>query len=357
MLSIIVPTYNERENLPILVKRLAESLKNIDFELIIVDDDSPDKTWGLAAELKKDYPFIHVIRRVGQRDLATAVIEGFKKSKGSILAVMDADLQHPPEKIPYMLDKIKNGADIVVGSRYIEGGEIEKWSVVRKFYSKFATFLSHAFIPKSRATNDPLSGFFMIKKDVVKNISLNPIGYKILLEILAKGKYKNLEEEPIKFKNREKGESSLNAGVQIKYIRHLFRLAWETKEIHRIIKFAFVGLIGVFVNLGILWALTDFAKIYYLISAVFSIEASIISNFLLNDIWTFKDRKSKGLKEWNKRLIKFNLISSPAFPMQIFVMGLLKEFFGMYYLLAALIGIIVVFIWNFFANSFWTWKR
>jgi len=357
MLSIIVPTYNEKENLPILVKKLDESLKNIDFELIIVDDDSPDGTWRLADELKKDYPFMHVIRRIGKRDLATAVIEGFEKSKGKILAVMDADLQHPPEKIPHMLDKIKNGADIVVGSRYVKGGMIKKWSIVRKFYSKFATFLAHAFIPKSRATNDPLSGFFMIKRDVIKNIPLNPIGYKILLEILAKGKYKNLEEEPIKFKEREKGKSSLNAGVQVKYIRHLLRLAWEVKEIHRIIKFAFVGLIGVFVNLGVLWALTDLAKIYYLISAVFSIEVSIISNFLLNDIWTFKDRRSYGAKKWIERLIKFNLISSPAFPMQISVMGLLKEFFGMYYLLAALIGIFVVFVWNFFANSFWTWKN
>lgn len=355
-ISIVVPTYNERENLPILIEKLQNILSNIDFEMIVIDDNSPDKTWKLAEEMAKEHSFLKVIRRLNEKDLSTAVLEGFKNANGDIILVMDADLQHPPEKIVNMLERMENGADIVIGSRYTKGGEIEEWNIVRKFYSKFATFLAHVFLPKSRAVMDPLSGFFMLKKEVIKNVKLNPVGYKILLEILAKGRYQNLEEEPIKFKKREKGKSSLDAKVQIKYMRHLLYLSWETKEIHRIVKFALVGLIGVFVNLGILWALTEFAKIYYLISAVFSIETSIISNFLLNDVWTFKDRKGKGLTNLVKRSVKFNLISLPAFPMQIFVMGILKESFGMYYMVAALIGILVVFTWNFIANSFWTWR-
>ncbi|HEC76478.1 MAG TPA: glycosyltransferase family 2 protein [Thermoplasmatales archaeon] len=357
MLSVIVPTYNERENLPILVERLRKSLSRIDFEIIVVDDDSPDKTWKIAEELAEEYSFIKVVRRVGEKDLSTAVLKGFQVAKGDILAVMDADLQHPPEKIIDMFRKIEGGADIVIGSRYVEGGEIEEWGIIRKFYSKFATFLAHIFLPKSRLIKDPMSGFFMIERRVIEGVELNPIGYKILLEIVAKGKYERLKEEPIKFSKREKGESSLNLTNQIKYLRHLLRLSWEIKEIHRMLKFAFVGLTGIIVNLGILWVLTEIANIYYLLSAIFSIEASIISNFLLNDLWTFVDRKERGIFNWLKRLIKFNLISTPAFPMQMGVMGFLKEFFGVYYILAALIGILVVFIWNFVANSLWTWRK
>lgn len=356
-LSIIVPTYNERDNIPVLVKELNAALEGIDFELIIVDDDSPDKTWKVAEDLAATYPFVKVIRRRNERDLSTAVLAGFAQSKGDVLAVMDADLQHPPEKVAAMLAGIRNGADVVVGSRYVEGGEIEEWSVIRKLYSKGATLLAHIFLPASRAVNDPMSGFFMLKREVIEGIPLNPIGYKILLEILAKGTYERIEEEAITFSKREKGESSLNIGNQIKYVRHLLRLSWETKEIHRMMKFAIVGITGIFVNLGILWMLTEFAGLYYLLSAVCAIEASILSNFVLNDVWTFGDRKEKGMGSWLKRLVKFNLISTPAFPMQMGVMGMLHEFFGVYYILAAFIGMLAVFIWNFVANSLWTWRK
>jgi len=355
-LSVIVPTYNERENLPLLVKKLSDSLSGVDFELIVVDDDSPDGTWRLAEELKKDYPFIKVIRRKEEKDLSAAVLKGFEEAGGEILAVMDADLQHPPEKLKDMLKRMER-ADIVVGSRYVEGGEIEEWGAVRKFYSKFATLLAHIFVPRSRAVKDPMSGFFMLRKDVIEGVELKPVGYKILLEILAKGRYERAEEEAISFRKREKGKSSLNFKVQIAYLRHLLKIAWDTGEIHRMIKFALIGLSGVFVNLGLLWLLTEKAGIYYLLSAIFSIEASIISNFVFNDLWTFRDRKRRGGKRWMERMIKFNIISLPSFPMQIVVMGVLKEIFGVYYMLAALVGIIVVFIWNFVANSLWTWKE
>ena len=356
-LSIIVPTYNEKDNIPVLVKELDAALHDIDFELIIVDDDSPDRTWEVAENLASTHPFVRVIRRRNERDLSTAVLTGFERSTGEVLAVMDADLQHPPEKVSAMFKRIRNGADVVVGSRYVEGGEIEEWSVIRKLYSKGATLLAHIFVPKSRVTKDPLSGFFMIKKTVVDDVELTPTGYKILLEILAKGKINKAEEEPIIFRKRERGKSSLGLGVLLKYIRHLLHLSWETGEIRRMAQFAAVGVSGVLVNLGILWALTDYAGIYYLLSAVASIEASIVSNFVLNDVWTFRDRKESGVTQWMKRLGKFNLISLPAFPMQLVVMGILKEFFGMYYLLAALMGILVVFIWNFVANSLWTWRE
>ena len=193
-LSIVVPTYNERENIPLLVEKIDNILKGTDFELIVVDDDSPDETWKVAEELSKKYPFIKVIRRINERDLSTAVLRGFEEAEGEVFAVMDADLQHPPEKLKDMLEKMEK-ADVVVGSRYIEGGEIEEWGLIRKFYSRFATLLAHIFVPRSRLLKDPMSGFFMFKREVIEGIELNPIGYKILLEILAKGKYKRVEEE------------------------------------------------------------------------------------------------------------------------------------------------------------------
>lgn len=357
-LSIIVPTYNEAENVPTLVRRLDDALRNIDFELVIVDDDSPDMTWKVAEELSVNYPFIKVVRRKGERDLSTAVLAGFKKSSGDVLTVMDADLQHPPEKIVDMLSHIQNDdIDMVVGSRYVEGGEIEKWSLIRKLSSRGATLFAHIFVPKSRMTNDPLSGYFMVKKHVIQGIKLQPIGYKILLEILARGHINRLVEEPIIFSRRERGKSSLGANVFMKYIRHVLRLSLECGELMRMLKFCLVGVLGMAVNLGVLWGLTEYAGIYYLLSAIVAIEISILSNFLCNDLWTFHDRKKHGAYTWSKRLFMFNLISLPAFPMQLVVMGLLKELFGVYYLLGAFIGILVVFIWNFVANSLWTWKN
>ena len=357
LLSIIVPTYNERENIPILVERVKNALSGIEFELVIVDDDSPDGTWKLAEELRKEYPFLKVIRRKNERDLATAVLEGFKRSNGEILTVMDADLQHPPEKIKEMVEKIHNGAEIVVGSRYVVGGEIENWSFKRRFYSKGARAIAYLLLPKSREVKDPLSGFFMVKRKVIEGIELHPIGYKILLEILIKGKYKNVEEVPIVFKDRERGSSSLVFKEYGKYSRHLLRLSWEEGEILRFIKFGLVGGFGMLVNLGLLWLLTERFGMFYLLSATLAIELSIFSNFILNDLWTFHDRGEKGVKNAFKRFLKFNLVSSPAFPMQLSVMGILKEIFGYYYMIAAFIGIVVVFIWNFAANNLWTWYK
>ncbi|MEA2053544.1 MAG: glycosyltransferase family 2 protein [Candidatus Thermoplasmatota archaeon] len=357
LLSIIVPTYNEIENLPTLLKRVKNALHGVDFEMIIVDDDSPDGTADLAEDLRKNYDFLKVVRRENERGLATAVIEGFKNSEGQVLTVMDADLQHPPEKIIELLNKIREGADIVVGSRYIPGGEIENWTFKRKFYSKGARAIAHLLLPKSRKAKDPLSGFFMLRREVLDGAELRPIGYKILLEILIRGNYKKVEEVPITFKDRERGTSSLVFKEYSKYSHHLLRLSWEEGEIMRFVKFGLVGGSGVLVNLGLLWLITERFGMFYLFSASIAIELSILSNFILNDLWTFHDRGKKGMKNAFRRFLKFNLISSPAFPMQLGIMGLLKEFFGYYYMWAAFIAIVIVFIWNFAANNLWTWFK
>ncbi len=225
MISIIIPTYNEAENIRELVKRIYKAMKNYNYEIIVADDDSPDKTTKIASNLPKKYN-IRILLRKKDKGLSKSVVAGFKIAKGSIIGVMDADLAHPPEKIPKMLDLIKKeNADIVIGCRLIK--KIKNWSTHRRIISKLATLLAK---PLTKI-KDPMSGFFFIKRKVIKNISLKPKGYKILLEILVKGNYKKAIESPIIFKGRIIGESKLTAKIYFEYLRQLFELyLYRTKK-------------------------------------------------------------------------------------------------------------------------------
>jgi len=216
MLSVIIPTFNERKNLSELARKIDQSLSKIDYELIIVDDNSPDGTGELAEELSKIYP-IKVIHRK-ERGLASAVVTGFKNAKSETLLVMDADLSHPPEKIPDFLKKIDN-TDILIGTRYKDF-----LSLKRKIISKSAKFLIMIFFPSIKNLKDPQSGFFMLKKKVIKGIKLKPIGFKILLEVLLKGNYKNVVEIPFVFRERKKGGSKLNIKEIFNFLRHVLSL-------------------------------------------------------------------------------------------------------------------------------------
>jgi len=222
--SILIPTYNEKENIPELTKQIWKSFSSIDFEIIFIDDNSPDGTAEVAEELADVYGNIKVLLRSSKRGLASAVLDGIKASVGNVIAVMDADLQHPPNILPVMFEKVKNGYDIVVASRYVEGGAVEGWSVWRRLVSRSAIKLAHLLLPKTRDIKDPMSGFFMFKKKVVDQVKLNPLGFKILLEILVRGKYSLVVEVPYTFKRRKKGESKLGFGEILKYILHVLTL-------------------------------------------------------------------------------------------------------------------------------------
>jgi len=223
--SIILPTYNERENIVKLIPQLHEALAraSIKYEIIVVDDNSPDGTAEAARELGKTYP-VTVIVRPGKLGLASAVIEGFKHSRGEIVVVMDADLQHPPEIVPTLVEKVREGYDIAIASRYIPGGRIESWSILRKVLSRGAIILAHILLPRTRGIKDPVSGFFAFKRQVLENTELDPVGYKILLEILVRGKWKRAVEVPYTFKPRASGRSKLNLKEILNYLRHLLKL-------------------------------------------------------------------------------------------------------------------------------------
>lgn len=366
--SIIIPTYNEHDNITALVQRLAKALTGYNYELVFVDDNSNDGTAELAESLKDKHP-IKVIVRKDKRGLASAVVDGLSHTSGSIVAVMDADLQHPPEVVPSLIKAIEEGADIAVASRYIEGGGCQGWSFTRKLISRGAIFLAHLFLPATRKVKDPMSGFFIFKKDVVTNAPLNPAGFKILLEILMIGKFKNVTEVPFIFVTREKGESKLNARQQIDYLKHIYSLMRRTGELARFLKFALVGGSGVIVNYGLYWILTRFAGFAPLDDAagsnilsgnmamVISIETSIITNFLLNNYFTFADRNIQGLKALLSRLFNFNLICIIGGIIQIGVANLLTIALGFYDLIAIPIAIMAAMLWNYLLNNWWTWRH
>jgi dolichol-phosphate mannosyltransferase len=222
--SIIVPTINESENLPSLLQRISGALSAVDFEVIIVDDNSKDATPTVCAELAKTYPITLIVRTNPTNGLSGAVLHGMKSARGKYLCVMDADLQHPPEKLPELLAMLRSGeADFVLGSRYMPGGSTEaEWGVFRKFNSQFATFLARPFAGR---TTDPMAGFFALKRETYESAqNLTPLGYKIALELMCKCRAKNVREIPIHFALRHKGESKLSLKQQFRYLEHLSRL-------------------------------------------------------------------------------------------------------------------------------------
>ena len=355
-ISIVVPTYNERENLPALTARVHDSLSEYDYELIIVDDNSPDGTGLLAEELAQEKPTtIRVIHREGKLGLASAVIDGFEQAEGDILGVIDADLQHPPEQLPDLLQKI-GGADIVIASRYIPGGGVEKWSLIREIVSRGAKLMPQFLFAKIRNVNDPLSGFFIFKRCIIEGIRLNPIGYKILLEILVKGRYHSVAEVPYVFRGRERGKSNLNSTEEINYLRHLYRLVKSEGESRRFIKYCLVGASGVFVNMGLLALLTEAIGLLYSFSAIIAIEASIINNFTWNELWTFRDRRTLNQGAFITRMAKFNLVSLLGMGINIGILHFFTEIGQIHYMISEIFGIIAATIFNFIFNKWWTWQ-
>lgn len=353
--SLIIPTYNERENLPVLINRISCSLTGCEYEVVVVDDNSMDGTGQLADELSKEYP-VRVVHRAGKEGLASAVVDGYKHAEGEILGVLDADLQHPPEKISLLLKEIKNGTDIAIASRYVKDGGIEKWSFKRKIISRGSTILAYLIFPEIRSIKDPLSGFFLVKRNVINNIKLNPVGYKILLEILVRGRYGNVVEVPYVFQNRNAGKSNLNIKEQMNYLQHLYLMAKSESKIKMLLRFNLVGFSGIFVNEGILYLLTEHAGWFYLISSVLATQSAILNNFMLNHVWTFRERRSEpvGLL---KRLGRFELISIAGAAVSITMLFILTGLFGIHYLISNLIAIAIAFMVNFSGNSLWTWRK
>ena len=218
-LCIVLPTYNERDNLPDLVKRV----NSMGFSVIVVDDSSTDGTFEVAKELAEK-GILFLIERRGEKGLATAIRVGIEYSKCPFVAVMDADFQHPPEVLPKMLEKLKSGCDLVIASRYTEGGGIQGWPLYRRIISWGAIFLTHFLLPETRVSSDPVSGFFAFRRDKVNPGTITTNGYKALVDILVRNKFDRVCEVPYVFVQRKRGKSKLGSREIIEFVKQVMVL-------------------------------------------------------------------------------------------------------------------------------------
>ena len=352
-LSLIIPTYNEKDNIRKLIDLLDKEFKKnkINGEIVVVDDNSPDKTGEVLEELKTKYQNLKIIHRKGKLGLSSAVLEGFKVAEGDILGVMDADLSHPTEKIHEMMRQIENNADLVIGSRYVKGGKIEGWNLYRKVLSKGATLLARFFVN----VFDPMSGFFLIKKEIVAIEEINSKGFKILLELLIKTNCKNIIEIPITFTNRTLGKSKAGMKEIIFFIRNLYGyLPSRKKIILQFFKFACVGLIGTFINIYILYIFTEYFNIYYIFSALVAFFVAVTANFFLNKIWTFQE---KIYEKITLKYVHFFSVSLFALSVNIIFLFIFTEFFSIYYIVSQIMAIGISLIINFLGNKIWTFHK
>jgi len=227
-LSLIVPTYNESKNIAEMIRHLTELLEGPlrgDYELIVVDDDSPDRTWEIARSLTAQYPALRVMRREQERGLSSAVIRGWQIARGEVLAVIDADLQHPPEITLELWKEIERGADLTVASRHTGGGGVSTWSLSRRVLSRGAQLLGLMLLPGVLGrVSDPMSGYFMVRRAAIGGRTMSPLGYKILIEVIGRGKIGSIVEIGYVFRERSEGESKVTWRLYIDYLRHLVRL-------------------------------------------------------------------------------------------------------------------------------------
>jgi dolichol-phosphate mannosyltransferase len=313
MISLVVPTFNEAGGIEEALRRSTAALARLGdrFELIVVDDASPDGTAERAEALTRELP-VRVLRRVGKRGLATAVVDGWGMAEGDVLGVMDADLQHPPEVLADLARALQtSGADLALASRYTVGGGSRDWSPIRRFISWAATHLAASVLPlKLGNVTDPMSGMFMVRAEAIRGIQLQPLGYKILLEVLGKGRIRQTVEVPYRFEERARGRSKLGARQYVEYLAHLLRLAHSTGQLRRWVRYVLVGLTGAAVELA--WAVVAIEHWGWspLAALPAAVELALVCNFLGNGLFTFSRMPNgRGLAH---RLVRYEAICLPG---------------------------------------------
>jgi dolichol-phosphate mannosyltransferase len=360
--SLVIPTFNESQNIEEIVNVLSELLDRTipeNYELIVVDDDSPDRTWELACALIPNYPQLRVMRREKEKGLSSAVIRGWQAAQGEILGVIDADLQHPPEILLQLWEEMEKGAELAVASRHIEGGGVSEWSIVRRFLSRGAQTLGLLVLPEviSRLS-DPMSGYFMVQRNSIANKVLSPVGYKILIEVAARGKIRWIAETGYVFRERVAGASKVTWKQYLEYIQHLISLRFSLWPVTRFLRFGVVGFSGVFVDMGIFYLLRTMFGLGLTRSAIFSSEVAIINNFLWNDLWTFGDisRHQKGKRKRLRRLLKFNIVCLSGLILNVMLVNFLFNVVHINEYLSKLMAIAAVTFWNFWFNLKLSWR-
>jgi dolichol-phosphate mannosyltransferase len=357
-LTLVVPTFNESGNLSELIRRVDEALMGVEWEMIVVDDNSPDGTAALAKEIAgKDFR-VRCLRRVNRRGLAGACIEGMLASSAPVVAVMDADLQHDERILPNMLAKIRAGADLVVGSRHVEGGSAEGgFSQRRAALSTFATRLAKNAL---RADfSDLMSGFFMLRREIVEECApdLVPAGFKILADIVASSKQPlKIEEVGYMFRERLAGESKFDIKVGLDFLGLLLNKASGGRIPVRFIFFALVGASGVFVHLMTVHLALTVPDVSFKLAQSIAAMVAMTSNFFINNAITYRDAKLKGFWPLARGLIYFYLVCSVGLIANVGLADWLHDQYPVV-TLAALAGVVMGSVWNFALSSLFVWRK
>ncbi|MGE5472150.1 MAG: glycosyltransferase [Bacteroidota bacterium] len=354
-LSIVVPTFNERANVDALLAVLGDSLSGLHWEIVFVDDDSPDRTAAYVRSIALREPNVHCLQRIGRRGLSRAVIEGILATSAPYIVVMDADLQHDEKLIPQMLAEAKTSSlDFIIASRYCAGGSPGKWENSRLRMSRFATQLAHIIV--SEEVSDPMSGFFLITRAAFDSRvrKLSGEGYKILLDLLtATRETPRLAEIPYTFKTRMAGESKLDSTVLIEYLLLIIDKLTHHAIPPRLVLFSLVGGSGVLVHFAVLWFTYQHLSLDFGIGQATASLVAMTSNYLLNNALTYFDRRRHG---WNllTGLLSFYLVCGIGALANV---GIANYVFkqNQQWILAGIAGIVVGTVWNYAASNAITW--
>ncbi len=357
-LAIVIPTFNERENIHILLEKLEAALRGLRWEAIFVDDDSTDGTVAELEEACRENPRLRCIRRLGRRGLSSAVVEGIQSTFAPYVAVMDADLQHDERLLAPMLEVLRRDeADLVVGSRYSEEGGFGEWDRQRQSISRFATRISRIIL-KDRMLSDPLSGFFMVKQEAfnsaVRDLSLQ--GYKILLDFVASSSAAlRIRELPYQFGTRMHGESKLDTLAVVDYLLLLIDKLVGRWIPPRFILFVAVGLSGTGLHMIVL-AEAFHLNVSFIVAQTLAVLTAITGNFFLNNWLTYFDRRIRGLFPMLFGLLTFYAVCLVGAVANV---GIASFIFWQNYSwwLSGLCGILVGAVWNYAASSVITWRK
>jgi dolichol-phosphate mannosyltransferase len=355
-LSVVVPTFNEAGNVAELVRRLEVALGDIEWEVLFVDDDSPDQTAALVRELAVRDPRVRCLQRIGRRGLASACIEGMMAAGAPVVAVMDADLQHDERILPDMLRALDGGdIDLVIGSRHAPGGSVGAWDDGRKAMSRVATMASR--LVRAPKVSDPMSGFFMLRRDVLDTSvrGLSQLGFKILLDLLATApKDLRVAEVPFTFRPRHAGESKLDELVVWEFAMLLADKTIGRYLPVRFIAFALVGGLGVLVHMGVLFLLFEGLHSTFTTAQAAATSCAMLFNFTVNNLLTYRDRRLSGARWW-RGLISFVVACSVGAVANVGIATMLFNRDAAW-LSAAFAGVLIGAVWNYAVTQVYTWR-
>ena len=358
-LAVVVPVFNERENVARLVAMLDAALGDRRWEAIFVDDDSPDGTADAARDLARVDPRVRVIQRIGRRGLSTACIEGMCATAAPLVAVIDGDLQHDETLLPAMIAALDDPAvDVAVGSRFVAGGSTGEWDRDRVAKSALATRLARHAAPAGMT--DPMSGFFMIRTHVVRALvpRLGGIGFKILLDILSAGaRPLRFVELPYTFRTRTAGESKLDHVVAMEYLIALYDRRFGRIVPVRFAMFSAIGALGTGVHMAVLTLAFVLLGWPFVAAQVLATVAAMTFNFFLNNALTYRDRRLRGGRALLDGWVSFALVCSVGAVANVGVAAFLHDARQGAWAASALLGVLVGAVWNYALSSRFTWGR